>query len=118
MRRPLRSDSLAEKPPADVPSDVESVMEPQSSSLPNQFKEISELPEHDEFVQMLINAKVLSVMTNQPVPLTWRGYSTVMTPDYEMTTGNMKNELIAALKSIAQISEEERKVFNLTSFFG
>ena len=106
----LRSERVGEKPPLEVVSDVESVMEPRTVPLPYQFKEVSKLQEHSEFIQKLINGKVLAVMTNGPSEINWRGYTTTMTPDFDMTTNNLKKELLIALQSLTTISEMERQV--------
>ena len=107
----LRSDRVADKPPQlDEPSDVESIMEPHSVSLPTHFKEISPIHDHDDFIQILINAKVAATCSSKDIPICWRGYTTTVTEDMVMTTGNLQKELIIALESIGHISEVEKKV--------
>lgn len=108
----LRSDRVAEKPPASDASDAESVMEPQSASITYQFKEVSEIPEHEEFIQMVINAKVLAFMsrTREPVPINWRGYSSTVPEDFVMTTDNLRNKLLEALAQLSDISDIEKEV--------
>ena len=109
----LRSDRVAEKPHVSDASDVESVMEARSMSIPSQFKEVSEIPGHDEFIQMVINAKVVGSMsmTREPVPINWRGYNGTVKPDFQMTTENLRNKLLEALEQLTHTSEVEKQVF-------
>ena len=110
--KPLRSDRVAKDPPPhDEFSDIESNMEVRSVSLPTQFKEISPIEEHDDFIQILINARVAATCSSQDIPICWRGYTYTVKQDMEMTTDNLRKELIVALQQLDHISEHEKKVF-------
>ena len=116
--KPLRSDRVADKPPyMDTVSDAESIMEPSSFLLPATLRNISEVPEHDEFVQLVINAKAMASMSNGPEEINWRGYVTHIEPSFRMTRASLRKELLLALQRLTTLSEMERKVSNSSFFF-
>ena len=94
----------------ETPLNIPACNTPPSNSLPGQFLNISDFREHDNFIQMVINAKTMAEISSSPVPITWRGYSTFINQEFRMTKENLKNELIMAVKNVNDISELERKV--------
>ena len=108
--KPLSNDRVALNPPHDEQSDVESIMEPRSVPLPTYFKEISSIEEHNDFIQILINANVAATCSNADIPICWRGYTTTVSQSMPMTTKNLQKELIIALQQLENISESEKKV--------
>ena len=103
---------MAEKPPplTDAVSDIESAGDT-PSELPSIMKDISNIPEHLEFIQLLIDAKVVATLQNYPKAVNWKGYSMSMTPDFLMTTNNLKQELVNALQHMTHLSSIEEKVY-------
>lgn len=47
----------------------------------NKFSEVSEVEEHAEFIQMLIDAKGMADLNQEPIPVAWRGHKTVVKPN-------------------------------------
>ena len=109
--KPLRSERVAEKPPCpDTASDGESILEPSTILLPSTLRNISEVPEHDEFIQLVINAKAMASSSNTPETVNWRGYVTDIEPNFKMTRVSLRKELLLALQRLTTLSEMERKV--------
>lgn len=114
QEKPLRSDRIAEKPPVyETVSDLDSVSEARSVSLPTAFMNVSEIRDHDEFIQLIINAKSAAEMSNEPAPVDWRGYSTKVSPGFKLSKDSLQHELLSALRHLNHISEIERKVFHV-----
>lgn len=109
--KPLRSERIAEEAPVtDAASDIESVVDSRSITLPARFKNVSSVPEHEEFIQLVINAKVVATIEGSAAPVHWRGYRTTVFPEFEMTTDNLRHELLNALQCLTELSDTERKV--------
>ena len=107
--KPLRSERIAEKPPVtDTGSDHDSVEG--YSSLPEPFRNISPVHDHEEFIQMVINAKTLACVENQSCDVNWKGYKTSITPDFVMSNNNLTKELVEALKSLVSLTEKDNEV--------
>lgn len=113
---PLRSDRIAEKPPmSDFASDLESVSvcDSRKISLPTPFTKISEVPGHDEFIQIVINAKTTADITNSPTKIEWRGYCSDINPGFILSKESLTKELLQALKRLNEVSETEKKVLKI-----
>lgn len=113
--RPLRSNRIASNPPVLEPaseptSDAETVFDGSTVLLPSTLRNISEVPEHDEFIQLLINAKAMATSNSCVESVTWRGYVTDIAPDFKMTRVSLRKELLRALQHLTILSEMERKV--------
>ena len=107
----LRSDRVADLPyQKDELSDVESNMESRAVSLPSYFSDISQIPEHNDFIQILINAKVAATCSAMDINVCWRGYTTTVSQNMEMTTEALKNKLLTALQNVNDLRDEERQV--------
>ena len=111
--KPLRSGRVGERPPMTDFSDAESgVYEGSTSndSLPLNFRDISSIPEHGYFLQMIINAKIMAEFQKQPCDITWRGYKTSIDPTFVMSKENLRKELLTALQTLITLTEIEDKV--------
>lgn len=108
--KPFRSERIASQPPppTDVGSDQES--SGSASSLPIPFRNISSVPDHEEFIQLVINAKTLAQVENSSCDVTWRGYKTTITCDFHMSTDNLRKELVLALQNLISLNELDNKV--------
>ena len=107
----LRSDRIAERPPmSDIASDLESVSESRYVNLPSPFLNLSGIPEHDNFIQMVINAKATADLTNKPAQISWRGFTTNIIPGFQLTKNSLRNTLLDALQRLNEISATEQKV--------
>ena len=115
---PLRSQRVAMVPPVtDTGSD--SSMDPDSRTdfLPSPFKNISKIKGHDEYIQIILNARTMAQVTNEPCPIMWRGFSSTITKNFELSFDSLKKELINALQSMLTITKEEKEVdIGLTLF--
>ena len=79
---------------------------------------ISSISGHDVFIQMIINAKAMAEMDNSTIPIIWRGFKTSVSSKLPLNRSNLKERLILALKSIKNITEEEKQVYlNMIFFF-
>lgn len=109
------SDRNSQHPPlTDIGSDMECNAEGGKTFavlLPVPFQNVSGFSEHDEFIQIVINAKTVAQLKNAPEPIQWRGYSTNINPDFQLTKNALKKELLNALLSVDEVSELEQKVF-------
>ena len=84
---------------------------PSQVRLLNDFKNISDIKGHDVFLRMLINAKKLADMKNTPVPVTWRGYKTLVHPELpNFNRSSLIRRLCLALKGIRSTTNEELQV--------
>lgn len=110
--KPLRSERLATIPPlTDTASDPDSSMENNFSGLlPPTLRNISAIRDHDEFFQMVINAKTSAQLQNESVEMSWRGYSLTVPPNFDLTRENLRDHLLSALQNLIQITELEHKV--------
>lgn len=109
--RPLVN-NLQQPPLIDSSSDRESNFGGKSFAtlLPSAFKNISEVMEHDDFIQMVLNAKTLAQLKGSPESITWRGYVTDIGPDFELSREALRNELLTALQCLNELSAMEHKV--------
>ena len=107
---PLRSDRIAERPPmSDIASDLESVAsDPKVVKAP--FIDVSGIPNHNEFIQMIINAKATADITNSAIMVQWRGYSTYIHPGFKLSKDSLQKEILDALQRLEDVSEIEKKV--------
>lgn len=109
--KPLRSNRIADDPALTATaSEVESGTESCYVKLPNPLNTISNMNIHNEFIQMLINAKTMADLNNAPAPIVWRGHTTVVPPNFVISRANVKRTLLTALLSINNVSREEQKV--------
>ena len=108
--KPIRSGRIAAAAPSmtDTASDMESSA-PDKISLPLPLRNISAVPEHDEFIQLMINGKALAGLQQSQAEITWRGYSTSIPPDFEMSKDNLRKALLSALQNIISLNETEQK---------
>ena len=66
---------------------------------------------HEEFIQMLVNAKAVADMNEGPVRVQWRGYHTSVKPHLPpFTKDSLKMKLAEALQCISLPTPEEREV--------
>ena len=79
-------------------------------SLPSPFSEVSNIREHSEFIQMLINASINVQMNQSPSLVNWRGYSTKIGLDFILSKENVKSELINALSNLQNTTQAEKQV--------
>lgn len=109
--KPLRSQRITTKPPmTDTGSDQDS-SDNNKTSLPGAFKDISPLDAHDEFIQMVINAKTVAQLESRSSDITWRGYTTSISPNFLLTKENLRSELLCALQNLITLSNMEHKVY-------
>lgn len=109
----LRSGRIAEKPPlSDVASDLESVHD-NRQKVPSPFMSLSGIPNHDDFIQMVINAKATADLTESPAQITWRGYSSTINPGFKISKDSLRKCLLDALQRLNEISETEKKVIHI-----
>ena len=110
--KPLRSERIVDGglPQRQQPSSMGSVGEARSVVLPSRFLDVSNIPGHQDFVQLVINAKVLATIEGSSTSINWRGYSSTIFPELEMTTKNLRHELLNALQCISELSDVEKKV--------
>ena len=109
----IRSERVAPNPVmSDTASDMDysSTFDTSKSNLPFPLRSISAVPEHDEFIEMMINAKTVAQFQKAPADITWRGYSTTITPDFEISKENLMKELLSALQNLISLSATEEKV--------
>lgn len=113
--RPLKTNSLPKPTITEYSSDRESNFEGNcfATLLPAAFQNISEVLEHDEYIQMIINAKTVAQLKKSPESITWRGYVTDIHPDFELSREGLKHELVTALQCLSDISNLEHKVINI-----
>lgn len=78
--------------------------------LPGPLRGISSIPEHNDFIQMLINAKTFAQLDSKPVDITWRDYTLSISSDFILSKENVTKELITALQSLITLTEIEDKV--------
>ena len=112
--KPLRSQRVAEEPPVtDSASDMDtcSTSGTRNVCLPSPFRNISNIPDHDDFIQMVINAKAMGLANSNPASITWRGYTTAIRPNFELTRDNLRKKLILALQHVVSPSKEENEVY-------
>ena len=95
----------------DAPSANESSVlgEIRSVPLPCPFRGISNVCDHDEYIQMLINGRTTAELQKSPANISWRGFSTKISPDFVLTRANLRSKLLEALNKI-KLSEVERQV--------
>ena len=84
--------------------------------LPLPFQNLSAVGEHDEFFQLIINARTVAQLNKAPEKITWRGYVTHIPPDFELTRESLRNELLTSLKVLTELSDMEKKVTLLFYF--
>lgn len=113
--KPLRSERIAETPPqtdtGSYPDSSEAVDNNNNRfSLPTLLRNISPVIEHDEFVQLLINTKTQAQVQNSSADVTWRGYTTTISPDFDMSRENVQKELLSALRNMIALNEKEKQV--------
>lgn len=107
--KPLRSERVAAMPPmTDTASDSSS--DGPKIALPPALRNISAVPEHDEYVQMVINASTVAQVEGKDAKITWRGYTTTISQHFEMTRDNLRMELLSALQNLIKLNDIERKV--------
>ena len=95
----------------DVGSDTDSIpSENNAVNLPLPFQDISLIREHQEFLQMVINAKTTADINDSPATVHWRGSYTTIPKDFRLTKESLSTKLISSLKDLKDISEVERKV--------
>ena len=112
--RPLRSNRVAKQPPLtdNGSSDLESATDDRSAALlPAAFRKISTVSDHDDFIQLVINAKTMADLNGFGTEINWRGYTTSIPTNFKLTRENLKYELISGLQSLSKITENEQKVF-------
>lgn len=114
--KPFRSARVADDPAltetcSDVESNLESSSQVASVHLPEQLRNLSPCPQHNEFIQLVINAKTMADLDNIPTPFIWRGYNTLIEPGFIINEDNVKKKLHIALKNISSISSLEKQVY-------
>lgn len=109
---PLRNIGIERPPIIETHSDRESNFDVRSLAtlLPAPFHNISEVVEHDEFIQMILNAKTVAQLKNAPESITWRGYVTDIAPDFILSREGLMKELLTALQCLNKLSDMEHKV--------
>lgn len=107
----LRSNRVATNPALTDAggSSNESSVSARSVCLPCPFKNISEIREHDDFIQLLINGKMTAELTNSPTSINWRGHKTTIDSKFKLDRKTLRDKLLDALKEI-KLSPIERQV--------
>lgn len=108
---PLRSNRIAAIPLlTDAGSGNEStVSNDRTVLLPSPLRSISNITDHKEYIQLLINGKTTASLNKCQTPVIWRGYTTTIDPNFNLTRENVRDKLLSALQKI-RISEVEQKV--------
>ena len=106
---PLRSQRVAPVP-ALTEAGSDSSSDNSGVCLPSIFKNLTNIKDHDEYVQKLLNARTLAQVNDAPTRVTWRGYTSVVTPTFEISRDNLTKSIINALQRMPKITQLERQV--------
>lgn len=109
--KPLRSDRIARNPGLLEPT-IDSSLADKTSPFVN----ISTSSEHYDFIQLIINAKTMAEINDSSASIWWKGYNTLITPDFKITRDSLKEKLLSVLRNVpnpAELTELEKKVIIL-----
>lgn len=91
---------------------VSTTSTPLEMSGEEKIKEMfGEIPEHAEFVSMVLDAQIMANERQERVPYSWRGYKSCVFPNLpKFQPSDLKERLRVALKGIVNITPKERQV--------